>query len=85
MRAVPLPEKSQTSSPLRPRAKLPGSLVLALKSASVKTTYPPAEIVVGGIMNFIGVLKSSLRNQPPMFTAPAVGLYSSIASANGSE
>src|SRR5678816_2781921 len=40
-------------------------------------------MLVLGIRNFFGVPKSSLRNQPPMFTLPAVGLSNSTVSVNG--
>src|SRR5437762_10963703 len=40
-------------------------------------------IVGSGMRNFFGVLGSSLMNQPPMFTSPAFGLNSSMASTCG--
>src|SRR5262245_4122395 len=40
-------------------------------------------VVLSGIRNLMGVAKSSERNQPPMFTLPAVGLNSSIVSVGG--
>src|SRR2546423_10790703 len=36
------------------------------------------------MVNFIGTSKSSVRNQPPIFTSLPVGLYNSIASGEGS-
>src|SRR5262245_2505662 len=40
-------------------------------------------LVPSGIPYFIGALPSSERNHPPMLTADAVGLCSSIKSCNG--
>src|SRR5689334_7156213 len=40
-------------------------------------------MVLSGMRNFIGVLPSSVRNQPPTFTSAAVGLYSSMESTAG--
>src|SRR5712672_4055389 len=40
-------------------------------------------IVGSGSRNFFGILGSSVMNQPPMFTSPAVGLNNSMASTSG--
>src|SRR5688572_14869087 len=45
--------------------------------------YPPAGMLVDGMIYFLGFWKLSLRNQPPMLTAEAVGLCSSIVSIAG--
>src|SRR5206468_8067660 len=69
-------------------AELSAKLLLVpgvgLNWVSSNTRYPPAAIIVPfGILNFVGNAASSVKNQPPMSTAAAVGLYNSIASTAG--
>src|SRR5262249_23042637 len=65
--------------------KLGSTPGVLLKSASLKTTYPPAEIIVPfGMRNLFGVFRSSLKNHPLISAGVPFGLNNSIASTAGS-